>query len=557
MNIDLKQIIVSFPDAQTDRQKLQGLLRDMYPKEKRDVNVLLSVMDAGIPEELQRVNVLDSVQLHRLTKKIEDECGFSEAVAADALSTWATALGKETVESTPTPQPETPKTPDTPKEPDMPKPPVTSSPVQPPVPNPPPAKKSSKAWLLVAVAVGLFFGVRALNNKPSSTATKPKATTTVSATAKPSATIQPSLQSKSPAKTISVAQYDLARNLRSLQENDAVGTRGEDFVNDNDLKAHLYTDTTQETGITEVYSYCGGILARASRQQTINGKKCKHSVAEYYGDSLYSVTLREFDSQGNVTSYAVYDDQGRLQVYNTYEENITERHAADGTLKLRWVDEFDAAGNKMERTYGADGKLSALRKYDATGRELSCTLYDSNGKVSSIFEYHPDGSETYSSYAEDGTLKYVSESDTHGNQISNRSYKNGAVDYTSEYANEYNAAGQLTTVYDVNNGNKTLSENYEYNSEGKPVRCNTYYSSGKVYCVETWEYDVAGNQVAQYWAYDGELSRAWYYVYTNAGKKIMWQIYKYENSDWQLERYTVYNLDSSYTAYNPDGTVRS
>lgn len=75
------------------RSQLASLLRDLYPSEKRAVNVALAVYDSGITSRFSGLKVIDSVLLHSFIKQLVDEFGLQEQFAAEGIEVWAKAYG--------------------------------------------------------------------------------------------------------------------------------------------------------------------------------------------------------------------------------------------------------------------------------------------------------------------------------------------------------------------------------------------------------------------------------------------------------------------------------
>jgi hypothetical protein len=90
---DLKIIIEKYPQNIGNRNQLASLLRDLYPSEKRAVNVALAVYDSGIASRIAGSKSLDTVLLHSFTKQLVDEYGLQEQFAAEGIAAWAKAYG--------------------------------------------------------------------------------------------------------------------------------------------------------------------------------------------------------------------------------------------------------------------------------------------------------------------------------------------------------------------------------------------------------------------------------------------------------------------------------
>ncbi len=89
----LARIVKDYPDALSDRKKLQALLSDFFAEDRLRRNILLMVYDDGIVGELQGLDRLDDVSLHRFVKSVGQGYGIQTQNAEAAVLTWARALG--------------------------------------------------------------------------------------------------------------------------------------------------------------------------------------------------------------------------------------------------------------------------------------------------------------------------------------------------------------------------------------------------------------------------------------------------------------------------------
>lgn len=89
----LARIIKDYPDAITDRKKLQALFSDFFPEDRLKRNTLLMVFDDGIVEEMMGMTQLDRIALHRFVKSVGQGYGIQTASAENAVMAWANAIG--------------------------------------------------------------------------------------------------------------------------------------------------------------------------------------------------------------------------------------------------------------------------------------------------------------------------------------------------------------------------------------------------------------------------------------------------------------------------------
>lgn len=89
----VKKIIQDYPDALSDRKKLQALLADFFPQDRLKRNTLLMVFDDGIVSEMKGLTQIDQIVLHRFVKSVELGYGIRTRNAEKAVATWAQAMG--------------------------------------------------------------------------------------------------------------------------------------------------------------------------------------------------------------------------------------------------------------------------------------------------------------------------------------------------------------------------------------------------------------------------------------------------------------------------------
>lgn len=89
----LAGLIRDYPDALSDRRRLQALLLDFFPQDKRKRNLLLIAFDDGIVDEMRGLAQLDKMLLHRFVRSIELGYDIRTKSAEAAVKAWAKAMG--------------------------------------------------------------------------------------------------------------------------------------------------------------------------------------------------------------------------------------------------------------------------------------------------------------------------------------------------------------------------------------------------------------------------------------------------------------------------------
>ena len=92
--IDLKQLVEQYPEVLTDHTKLKAYILDLYPNCKRGmVNILVAIQQCGIVAEMQASKNSSALEMSRWKKCLEDDVGFTGALAETCLEMWCSAIG--------------------------------------------------------------------------------------------------------------------------------------------------------------------------------------------------------------------------------------------------------------------------------------------------------------------------------------------------------------------------------------------------------------------------------------------------------------------------------
>lgn len=92
--IDLKHLIEQHPEVLTDHTKLKAYILDLYPNCKRGmVNILVTIQQCGIVAEMQASKKSSALDMGRWKKCLEDDVGFTGALADTCLQMWCSAFG--------------------------------------------------------------------------------------------------------------------------------------------------------------------------------------------------------------------------------------------------------------------------------------------------------------------------------------------------------------------------------------------------------------------------------------------------------------------------------
>lgn len=91
--IDLREVYGKYPQCFSSYAKLNSLLRDLYPLNRREVNLIMAAYECGIPNRLKSVHELDSLLYHSLAKAMHEEYGIEMNACENCIISWANSFG--------------------------------------------------------------------------------------------------------------------------------------------------------------------------------------------------------------------------------------------------------------------------------------------------------------------------------------------------------------------------------------------------------------------------------------------------------------------------------
>ena len=341
--------------------------------------------------------------------------------------------------------------------------------------------------------------------------------------------------------TNSPSQSGTARTTQNSPAQSGISPTGSNFNADSAYLAQLSTWTEHVSQLPDV-----GTMRTYWDGQ--NRERCR-IYEDLQGNRLYAITA-EYDGDGNITEERCYDENGDLQIAQSFTWQDKSRLLAwkeeDGSGKcLREMTSALDSSNRIKSSvvkngdgktiytssieYGKDGSYTSTT-VNADGKTISADQCDADGKQLSFSFYHADG--TY-----DGKVEYVYEKDLKvkalqynaaggvefetrytykGDRIiQEESYWNGQKDGTAEYT--YNSYNELLSI--VHEGDyeeivlKTIRDQY--------LRSYQFDRSGSEYsCDYVSNYDWQGNMTEQKgYDKDGTLSYSTVYSYDEGGNQ--------------------------------------
>ena len=160
-----------------------------------------------------------------------------------------------------------------------------------------------------------------------------------------------------------------------------------------------------------------------------------------------------YDADGNLTYSEVYNEDGTINNYSTFE------YSSDGRERTEYTYEDGVLIWFIVDFYGENGQIEREDIYDVDNGDINQIRYH----CYDIYEYDNAGQRIRGTrYEDDGRMRYY-------------------------YLYEYNEAGLLTQLTQFNaNGSTEQRSVYEYDAEGNTTKQTIYFSDGTV---DVYTYD--------------------------------------------------------------------
>lgn len=82
------EMLLQYPDAVRDKKVFIGLLKDFFPEQQMQVNLISNLFAMGIAENIQNTDMINNVFAYRYVKALVDNYGVSRLNADWAVSVW-------------------------------------------------------------------------------------------------------------------------------------------------------------------------------------------------------------------------------------------------------------------------------------------------------------------------------------------------------------------------------------------------------------------------------------------------------------------------------------
>lgn len=94
-NIEFEQLLESFSAQIAEKRRFIGLMKDFLYEYPKELNLMITLYNMGIHEEIERAVVLNDIFAYRFEKRMVNEMGISKENAAWAVTRWCVIYGKK------------------------------------------------------------------------------------------------------------------------------------------------------------------------------------------------------------------------------------------------------------------------------------------------------------------------------------------------------------------------------------------------------------------------------------------------------------------------------
>ena len=92
-SVNLKEVLKNHPECFSSSSKIRAILRDCFPGQNLEINILCNIYDVGLSKIIQKTKELDKAEVQRLLNLIENEYGMKNSYGLWGIKTWAEAYG--------------------------------------------------------------------------------------------------------------------------------------------------------------------------------------------------------------------------------------------------------------------------------------------------------------------------------------------------------------------------------------------------------------------------------------------------------------------------------
>lgn len=89
--MNLRIILNQYPQCLESRAKLSAILRDLYPSERRQINIVLDIYECGIADKIKQLKSIDALQVQAFCRQLEVEYALPAQYALRGIALWLEA----------------------------------------------------------------------------------------------------------------------------------------------------------------------------------------------------------------------------------------------------------------------------------------------------------------------------------------------------------------------------------------------------------------------------------------------------------------------------------
>lgn len=91
---DFENMLRTYGDSIDDKKRFLGTIADLFPNDKKNLNLMIFAYNIGIAQEIQKVPKITNAFAYRFVKQLVDDYGLSRANADWVISVWCVCYGK-------------------------------------------------------------------------------------------------------------------------------------------------------------------------------------------------------------------------------------------------------------------------------------------------------------------------------------------------------------------------------------------------------------------------------------------------------------------------------
>ena len=92
---DFEAMLRQYENSIDDKRQFTALVKDLFPEEAKNINLLLMVYNMGIAQDIQKASLLNNTFAFRYVKQLMDDYGISRVNADWIVSVWCSCYGNK------------------------------------------------------------------------------------------------------------------------------------------------------------------------------------------------------------------------------------------------------------------------------------------------------------------------------------------------------------------------------------------------------------------------------------------------------------------------------